>query len=293
MSRGPNWDDHLSPEDIAVLAEGHERKPLDPGVIDHLSRCRSCMSAYADVVRYRAGWLAFPSRFGDGQGPAGAPRDVPAAARPARNRSFWRLVPVGLAAVLGTAATILLLGREPEHANGPIGALLERASAEGLVIPGGEAGAAGGALRYRAGPVADHAAEAEVERLRLEYERDPGSRRNVHRLAAGLLAAGQLDRAGDYIAEGLARAPADPRLMTLGAILAYRRGDPVQAERRLGEVLRVSPGDLTATLDLGLIVAETRGADAARPHFDAVIRRAPRSALADRARMSLDARRPR
>src|SRR5262249_60568109 len=54
---------HVSSEDIARLAEG--TLPPEPAevILAHLSRCRSCMAAYVEAVRYRAAWLAEPHAF--------------------------------------------------------------------------------------------------------------------------------------------------------------------------------------------------------------------------------------
>src|SRR6185369_11934492 len=58
-----NPDDHLSPEEIARLAEGQMPPESAEPLLLHLSRCRSCMAAYVEAVRYRAAWLAAPEAF--------------------------------------------------------------------------------------------------------------------------------------------------------------------------------------------------------------------------------------
>lgn len=283
-SRSTGLGDHLSAEDLAVLAEARKPDQAEPEAIEHLARCRSCMAAYADIVRYRAGWLVFPEAFREEPGPL---REV-SPRRQGVVRS-WRAAllatAAGLVVVIGIAA--LWIGRiGPRPDAGPITALLELASAEGLVIPGGEAGAEGTTTLYRSAPGQEESARA-VERLRADYENDPRSGREVHLLAAGLLASGRLNLASAYVADGLARNPDDPRLLTLAGIVAHRSRDLPEAERRLREALDASPGDLTAMLDLGLVLMEMRQPDRAGPCFNEVIRRAPRSALAERARRVL------
>lgn len=277
----PNSAMHLSPEEIAVLAEGKSRELIPPRVLDHLSRCRSCMSAYADVVRYRAGWIAFPELF------EGASRDAPARGSSSRTRLRWLAAGAGFA-----LASVIVTGwwgwrLAPRRDADPLKAMLERASSSRLVIPGGEAGAASRHDTYRSGGVTDEEEGQVLERMRAEHERQPRGGQDAQLLAAGLLAAGNTDLAGDYVAEGLARAPSDSRLLTLSAIVAYQSGDLAEAERRLDEALRISPGDLTAKLDLALVLEELGRSDEAKAHFDGVILKAPGSPLAARARAVL------
>jgi tetratricopeptide (TPR) repeat protein len=291
--RGTELAGHLTPEELAVLAErgGHG---ASREAVEHLARCRSCMSAYADLVRYRAGWLAFPEAFDGDEDPESRPSGDPGATRDVRKRLTRPQQATLLAAA---AAVVIVFGLatgwrasrlEPPRDAGPLTTLLERASAEGLVIPGGEAGAAGMTSPYRSAPVVDDASEQALDRWLAKFENRPPSYLEAQNLAAGLLAAGRLDLAGDYIREGLTRAPGDLQLLTLAGILAHRRGDLVQAERSLHDALGTSPGDLTAMLDLGLVLAEAGRMEEAEHYLNDVIGRAPRSPLADRARRALD-----
>jgi tetratricopeptide (TPR) repeat protein len=242
-------------------------------MIEHLSRCRSCMSAYGDVVRYRAGWLLLPDEFAE------QPRSR------GRLAAGWIAAAAVVVVLLGLVTTFLVDLQARRRDEQPLVALVEQASASGLVIPGGEAGAAGGTPLYRSQPVVDDDAERALERLRAAYERRPGG--DVRQLAAGLAAAGQLDLAHVYIAEGLERSPGDPVLLILAGIVAHRAGDLGEAERRLRAVLASSPRNLTAMLDLGLVLAESHGPGQAAPYLNEVIQRAPDSALAVRARAAL------
>lgn len=264
---------HLSPEDFAVLAEGRTREGVTAAMIEHLSRCRSCMSAYGDVVRYRVGWLLLPDAFAEERRSRG------------RRAAGWIATAAVVAILLGLVTTFLVGRQARRRDEQPLVALLEQASANGLVIPGGEAGAARGAPLYRSQPVVDDDAERALERLRAAYERRPGG--DVRRLAAGQVAAGQFDLAHVYIAEGLERSPGDPVLLILAGIVAHRAGDLAEAERRLRAALVASPRDLTATLDLGLVLAEAHGPEQAAPYLNEVIRKAPDSSLAARARAAL------
>src|SRR5262245_33637961 len=62
MSREPHVS-HVSNEEIARLAEGTLPAESAESILAHLSRCRSCMAAYVEAVRYRAAWLAEPDAF--------------------------------------------------------------------------------------------------------------------------------------------------------------------------------------------------------------------------------------
>jgi len=266
---------HLDPEELAILAEGQRPSPQ---VVEHLAQCRSCMSAYADVVRYRAATLVFPDAFEDSDpGPWTAV---------GRARARWLALAACLVVGLGIALTLGTIRRQPA-ARDPISALLERSSGQGLVLPGGEAGAVGATLAYRSGRTASEDAEQAVEALRTRYEREPARGREVTRLAAGLVALGRLDLARDYVAEGLAATPQSAPLLTLAGIVAYRNGDDAQAERHLRDAVMAAPGDLTAALDLGLLLCERREPESAKPCLERVSRQSPRSPLAQRARAAL------
>jgi len=286
----PEPGPHLSPEDLAVLAEGADRDQAPRELLDHLARCRSCMAAYADVVRYRAGWLAFPKAFTRAKGTVRGRRPGVHAPRALmQGRAALFLAAAGFVVVFVLAGAWLTGRLAPRRPSDPIAALIERASAEGLVIPGGEAGASRQARTYRSGSVVDDEAGRALERMRAEHERAPREHRDVHTLVAGLLASGRVDLAGDYVEEGLARAPEDSRLLTLSAIVAHRTGNLSGAERRLRSALQASPGDATATLDLGIVLAEAGRTDEADSLLGEVIRKVPDSPLADRSRRALSA----
>ncbi|HKA60641.1 MAG TPA: hypothetical protein VKD28_18640, partial [Gemmatimonadales bacterium] len=247
--RGTELEGHLSPEELAVLAE-RGRDGASREALEHLARCRSCMSAYADVVRYRAGLLAFPDAFeGDedraGRDPNGGRVDprVGTSNRARPRAAAWRAAAAMVIVVSAVAIVWWIRQPRPPRDGDPIIAMLESASADGLVIPGGEAGAAGAPSVYRAPQVESEAGDAALERLRRAYESAPPAERDGRRLVAALVAAGQVELARVYASEGLVREPNDVQLLTLAGIVAYRSGDLAQAERRLRAALQSSPGD--------------------------------------------------
>src|SRR5262249_42044350 len=168
-----------------------------------------------------------------------------------------------------------------------IGWMLERASGVGLVIPGGEAGAAVTPTAYRSGPPSDVAADQATESLRQAYERGHRSNDVLYGLAAGLLATDRTDLARDYVEEGRRRFPADYRMQVLAGILAYRSRDFREGERWLEAARQRAPRDPVVLLDLGLVSLESGSNSRAQSLLVAVMDGYPGSPLAQRARRTL------
>lgn len=285
MSRPPDHltepDAHVSLEELASVAEG---RPASEETILHLSRCRECMAAYADAVRYHAAWVARPEDFQaapatDAGGVERRPSTVPIVAL------------AGAAAAILAVAGLLTLGPWRSATRGDVPPavqhLLVHASATGLVFPGAEAGAAARRPSYRAGSGAADEATVAIEALRESVERGDRSNDRLYALIAGLIATNRVDLASDYIAEARGRAPQDPRFLVLEAMVSARRGDGAGAEALLQRARELDPRDPTVALDLGIVVAGTRGLTDARPHLLETIARAPGSPLAQRARQVL------
>jgi tetratricopeptide (TPR) repeat protein len=286
MSRPPSdagsFEAHLSIEDLSVMAEGHA---APPDAVVHLSKCRSCMAAYADAVRYRVAWLAHPEDF---RGSYASPR-VPGNDRLLSRRSPFEIGAwVGAAALVAIGVAIVALppwrhpGNEPKLPS-PIRHLLAYASSEGLVFPGGEAGAAGEGPSYRARPAATEEASAALEALRQRIEAGDRSLDRLYALAAGLIATDRIDLADDYLGEARDRTPQDHRFVVLAAIVASRRGEMAEAETLLLRARRLAPRDPTVALDLGLVAIQTRGIKAARPYLFEASRQDSGSPVARRA----------
>jgi len=275
---------HLELEDLAALAEGRTNPELPQESRDHLATCRTCMSAYAEAVRYRAAWLSSRNPF-IGAAPA---MSRPRAQRPVPGGAQWILAATALAAaVLLSVSVPSLLIHRPEPMPTEIRRLLERASGVGLVMLGGEAGAAITPTAYRSGSHADAAEEQAIENLRLHYEGGHRSADALYELGAGLVASDRLDLARDYVAEGRRRFPADHRMLLLDGILAYRSHDLAEAERILEAARRRARRDPVVALDLGLVQLEKGAPDLARPLLQSLIDAHPGSPLAQRARQAL------
>jgi hypothetical protein len=274
---------HLSDETLAVLAERGAHGPHDERSLQHLARCRSCLAAYADAVRYRTAWLAAPELF-----------LVPGArvVTPRRAAPAWtprRLAPVlaaaGLLIVVGIGAPLMnRRGAPAPAADGPIATLLERASATDLVYPGGERGAAEQPLRYREAGLEDRATADAIDELRRRYEAD-GARHlaDLYSLSAALTAAGRTDLAHDYVQEGRALAPEHTGFLLLAAVLAHRTGNVERADQLLRQARAIAPHDVTLMLDHAILLQQSGGGAEADALLRQVIRRARGSALATRA----------
>jgi tetratricopeptide (TPR) repeat protein len=279
-----NTESHVPIEDLAMLAEGH---PATPEIVAHLSGCRTCMAAYADAVRYRGAWLAFPEQFGATPPPVEA-RDV----RDPRKKSPFEIPAwFGATAMLAIAVGLFALGpwrpaRSPVTPPA-IQRLLVQASASGLVFPGGEAGAAGESPAYRANPRITEETGAALEAVRERVESGEKSIDPIYALAAGLIATGRIDLADDYVDEVRERAPQDARFIVLASMVSLQRGEPAQAESLLRHAKALAPRDATVALDLGLVLHETGGLSAARPFLIEATQRAPGSPIARRARQLL------
>ena len=232
---------HLSEETLAVLAERGAQGPADERSLQHLTRCRSCLAAYADAVRYRTAWLAAPELF-DASGAASMPK---VAGVPQRRLGFTWPAAAALLLVVGLSVPLLIPKPRVPAATGPIAALLERASATDLVYHGGERGAAAEPLPYRAGGIESRAADTAIEALRQRYEANAArSLPDLYALAAAFTAAGRTDLAHDYVQEGRALAPEHPGFLLLAAVLANREHDPQRADQllRQARAQRSTPG---------------------------------------------------
>ncbi|HEY3217114.1 MAG TPA: tetratricopeptide repeat protein [Candidatus Eisenbacteria bacterium] len=294
---------HMNVEDLALLAEGRMGQPASLALHDHLSKCRSCMAAYAEAVRYRAAWLAAPEAFRPSRALVDAglqipsnrkvgPRDpVAQASRPRRHdrRTRWMVASAGLAACLA-AALALGPARFGLRAGAgalppPIRAALETSSARGLVLPRGEAGAVAERPVYRSGGAVS--LSEEVTRAIQAYERGRRTPAQTYTVGAGLLVSGQLDAARDYVEEGLRRYPRDARLLVLAADIAYRTSELGQAEVSLRTALRSRPGDATIVLDLAIVLAERGRREEAERLLRQVAERHARTPVGARARQEL------
>jgi tetratricopeptide (TPR) repeat protein len=263
------------------VAEGRADEAVAERVAAHLAECRSCMAAYADAVRYRSAWLAAPRAFTPS---ATMMREGASVAEPGARRSRvhsqWLVPAVGIA-VLVAAVGFAVWRLQPSEST-VLRAALERESSRGLVLPGGERGA-DREPQVQRGPAVDAELGAAVSHAAHRYEAGDRSAAVAYDVAAGYLLIRNLDAARDYAAEGLKAHPDDQSLAILAAVLAYRNSDLERAEGALRDVLRRSPNEPVATLDLAIVMGERGVHDEARALLEALIAHEPRSPLARRA----------
>lgn len=283
---------HLSEETLGALAERGAQTSADELHLQHLARCRSCLAAYADAVRYRTAWLAAPELFTRSGARVGTTL-FPARVSP--RRLAPALAAAGLLVAVGLGVPWLQERTAPAPvATGAIAALLERASATEMVYPGGERGAAAQVLPYRAGGLENQPATEAIDALRQRYEATGAQHlADLYALAAALTAAGRTDLAHDYVQEGRAMAPEHTGFLLLAAVLAQREGNVARADRLLRQAREIAPHDATLMLDHAILLQGSGASAEATSLLRQVIRRAPRSALAARAERLLATTAPR
>jgi anti-sigma factor RsiW len=286
---------HIDLEELAQQAEGTLEPSRAAEVRAHLAGCPRCLAAYDEAVRDRAAWLGAPDSFespaiweqahADVLERADAGRTMivrsPSSTRKgARTRWAWTAVAAGLAATLWFG--IAPMSRRSERLVLPpaIRAAAEDASSRGLVLPGGEAGANANPVAFRNDGVSDVSPEITRAIARYEHDRDSAA---LHAACIGLVVNGRLANARDYIQEGLKRDERDPVLQTLAADLAYRESNLDEATKRLRAALELRPHDPIATLDLGIVLAETGETAEAKRLFESVAKGHRGTPLGDRA----------
>src|SRR5262252_3514002 len=282
-------DDHVSAEDIARLAEGALPPETSEAILAHLSRCRSCMAAYVEAVRYRAAWLAEPDAFKP-------PKDVleharaavdltpapqavapaPVAPAPVAQRSLarrWLVAGSSMAAAwLVFALVVRSVGTQSSAPlPSPVDSLLAENThlARGLFLPGAERVRTRPVLALRGegpedGPTS-RAATRVVDSLRTVYVSAKGARargRTGYRYASALLVQGHSAEARDVVEELLAAEPGDCACHALAAQLDYARY-PERAERHLREAVAAGCRDDMTRIDLAIVeMARGDSADA-------------------------------
>lgn len=286
-------NEHEDIETLAALAEGTLAGEPAARVRDHLASCRSCMSAYVDAVRYRAAWLAQPSAFAPTKANSG---ELAGAMRivlgDRQHTPAWFIAAATLVVLVGGAAVLARLGETPASrlALPPaVRTTTERLSSNGLVLPGGVAGAARPAPATRSG-MGETSIELEQEANAAiaTYEHGHDSAEQAMRVVAALIATGDLDAARDYAREGLRRHPGDVRLLVLQAGVFDRDDDLARALAALREAHRRAPDDPVVTLDLALVLRQGGASAEAKALLERVAKSAV-PALAERAARELRA----
>ena len=265
-------DDHIPIEELARLAEGQLTPETAAEAMPHLARCRSCMAAYADAIRYRAAWLARPDAFEPPDdlmamaqavaGPRNAPARPRASASPAPRR--WAFA----SALAGASVLALLLwprGGSTPVLTEDVRVRLSRPGT-GLILPGAVAPAHTEGVVMRGGGSGTETPGAVPETRR-------GPERDAYILAAGRLANDDLHGARLAVERALERSPDHRELLLLRAGIAYRESDLELASELVSRVLDRAPGDPVALADRALLRLEHGDSGVALPALRALASR--------------------
>jgi hypothetical protein len=285
---------HVAPEDIARLAEGGSPPEQAEPMLAHFSRCRSCMAAYAEAVRYRAAWLAERKAFEP-------PGDVLARARgavrhatPARRqwpRRLLRLAPTAAAVAL-MVVLVVRLGRPPgttrESLPPPVAqALAKRTLAGGLFVPGTEAVHvdASDTLRGSADQTVTSNLEDSLLKVYTQAQAGPSRERAGYCFASALTVRGRERDALELVGELLKDDPRNCACMSLAAHLEYQRSRLDRAERQLSTAVAAGCRDDVTRINLAIVQQALGDTAEARRTFVELANRV--DALGERAREEL------
>jgi len=232
---------HLAPEAIAALLENRVTSSERDAARAHLSQCSRCTAVWADFARLRlddsvnrGGTPVDPEWLRRGLAVATVDGRRGPAAAPARR--MWAAVTASAAAAAAIALALWLPARErapsPARVPEPARSIMTRMLSEDGY----------GGLLY----APEYLPEPRGTRGRPETNSDPvlqqfrdefGARLDDPAIAfwlvAGAIAGGELRLADTYLADASHAHPQDVRFENLAAILAYKRGDLADAERRL------------------------------------------------------------
>jgi len=284
---------HLPWDKLAQLVDGHDT--LTAAQWRHLGRCRECIGAYTEAVRYRSAWLHEPQSFTvpvDLQNAARAMAEPDSAIDRARPANYGRqglngggltsllsgmLAPRrALATAMTVTATIALLAvilvvalkQTPTREAAPLAPLrlaMVEASAAGMILPGVEAQELPSLPAYRTGlSIEDEGLRTALTDLAKRRSKEPENQDLAFWLVAGNLAAGQIDNAGVFARQASQAFPEDDRLPVLEAIIAYRRSELDRAEELLRAAILRDPDDGVARFNLAILLRERGGESEAR-----------------------------
>jgi tetratricopeptide (TPR) repeat protein len=244
---------HLTPEELALLAEGKAGEAAER-FRSHLAHCKNCFQAYQDAVEFRARALA-------GEEPHAPPelvkngRKVPlrrGKKRRVTRAPRGRMILATAGGLAALAAVLIFLGPGAGPKFAPLRDLNARASVN-LVYPDRSGGVEWPTIR--AGEIEPSPEAREImDQLQARAVEGRASSSDLLWLASAELATGNLDMARLHLQQ--AHADANSRFLKLRAILAYSESHLTDAERDLRAVLETNPNDDEAVLNLGIVLLE-------------------------------------
>ena len=269
--------DHPTVEELARLVDGTADDVERGLLIEHLSRCRSCMAAYSDAIRYRTAHLARPEAFR-------RPKDLDTAAPATRDiRPIYRARPMRFLLVSAAAAASVALyfglrsGRQPrgiEPSWQPPAAVrtaVDHSFSSDFILPGARSFELSGPV-MRAGDAVPAALLASLDSMATLFAQNKLDSAGTYWMISGTAAAGDLNRAETYLKIARDRNPDDAALFLLAAGIAYKQSDLESSERLLRRSLEVDSLSEAARYDLALIQAETGRESEALPMLDGLTR---------------------
>jgi len=294
-----NAEFHINDEDLAALVEGNLEESRRAEARAHMARCRRCLAAYAEAVRFGArdfSGASLPPTSASVLRRAYAvaqDRGQRALGHGGRRALRWAGATASLAAA---AAIVAIVVHQTDsgpglHLNPAQSCILrvavEHASLHEMIIPGGEGLSGGGQRSHRdATPVREVNAEstaAAIAELAAAGEGNRLSPEEAVWLVASLAAAGRTTEARASLQRSRAAGLADPRLQHLEAVLAYLDGDLASAEALLRRLLAEQPDDPLVAFNLGYLLDAQQRINEARPLLEAVTRQVAGTPLAERA----------
>lgn len=247
---------HLAEEQLAALVEGGLEGEEARLAKEHLARCRTCMSAYADTVRLRQDWRSTTSTPAPSTGWQFGGR---------RASAFALAASLALLVVAG--AWFITGGQDHDPQFGEIQALLDRASHRGLMLPG-TAGAAWDPLPLTRTGGFDTAGTADVRQTLKGLKDHPEQGTSAAIEIAGYLALDDLAMADIRTRRELDAGKDDPDLFLVAGILAYRQSRLADAQSHLHRAVLEQPDDPVALFNFALVLSETGSTDQARGLFE-------------------------
>jgi len=255
---------HIGEEQLAALIEGNFEGAEALAAKEHLVGCRTCMAAYADVVRLRQNWR----RKAVAPVPAPTPLPVPRSRRP--RRGLWVMAACVPLLLLGGVWFLLSdSGGTPGELNPAISYVVEAvndASHFNMVLPGS------GRAQWETGHIyrsENFNAPGLTDSLNvlLEIPDQEIPKKFPYLKAAGAVADRNLPLAKNLVDNELDAGSRDPDLFLLKAAVEFQLGETEVSEDYLNKSLQMRPDNPEALFNLAYLMENAGRMDEARQIF--------------------------